>query len=47
MYVGEDRSHTELREKILSIPIKPGVKAGTEIVFPEEGDQNPMQISGK
>jgi len=34
-------------EKILTIPIKPGLPAGTKIVFLEEGDQGPSKISGK
>lgn len=46
-YISEDQTKTEIREKILTIPIKPGIRPGTEIVFPEEGDQNPAYISGK
>lgn len=46
-YTDEQRVKTEIREKILTIPIKPGIRPGTHIVFPEEGDQNPAQISGK
>lgn len=46
-YISEDKVRTEVREKILSIPIKPGIRPGTQIVFPEEGDQNPAQISGR
>ncbi|XP_033208882.1 dnaJ homolog subfamily B member 13-like [Belonocnema kinseyi] len=42
--VGDDKSNTVLREKILSIPIKPGLPVGTKIVFPEEGDQGPTKI---
>ncbi|XP_012267290.2 dnaJ homolog subfamily B member 13-like [Athalia rosae] len=37
-------STTVLREKILTIPIKPGLPSGTEILFPEEGDQGPTKI---
>lgn len=44
-YTSPDQSKTKVREKILSIPIKPGIPAGTEIVMPEEGDQNPTQLS--
>lgn len=40
-FVDEKQTRTEIREKILSIPIKPGIRPGTEIVFFEEGDQNP------
>lgn len=46
VFVSEDESRTEIREKILTIPIKPGIKPGTEIVFPEQGDQNPTHIPG-
>lgn len=45
--VGDDKSTTLSMEKILTIPIKPGIPAGTKIVFPEEGDQGPMKIPGK
>ncbi|XP_066583813.1 dnaJ homolog subfamily B member 13-like [Prorops nasuta] len=31
-------------EKILTIPIKPGILTGTRIIFPEEGDQCPKKI---
>ncbi|XP_022914225.1 dnaJ homolog subfamily B member 13-like [Onthophagus taurus] len=44
-FMGPDKIQTEVREKILSIPIKPGLRRGTEIVFPEEGDQNPAHIA--
>lgn len=43
-FFGEDQTRTEVREKILCIPIKPGIRPGTEIVFSEEGDQNPTHI---
>ncbi|XP_011639483.1 dnaJ homolog subfamily B member 13-like [Pogonomyrmex barbatus] len=42
--VGDDKSTTSSMEKILTIPIKPGIPAGTKIIFPEEGDQSPMKI---
>ncbi|XP_011866244.1 PREDICTED: dnaJ homolog subfamily B member 13-like [Vollenhovia emeryi] len=42
--VGDDKSTTLSMEKILTIPIKPGIPAGTRIVFPEEGDQGPTKI---
>lgn len=38
--VGEDKATTELKEKILTIHIKPGLPSGTEIAFPEEGDRS-------
>jgi len=43
----DDKSMTSSMEKILTIPIKPGIPAGTKIVFPEEGDQSPIKIPGK
>lgn len=46
VYINEEKSQTEVKEKILTVPIKPGVTAGTEIMFPEEGDQSPAQIPG-
>ena len=46
-YTSQKKTKTEIMEKILSIPIKPGLKLGTKIVFPEEGDQNPAHIAGK
>lgn len=45
--VGDDKSTTLSMEKILTVPIKAGIPAGTRIVFPEEGDQGPTKISGK
>ncbi|XP_060533905.1 dnaJ homolog subfamily B member 13-like [Cylas formicarius] len=40
-YVDARRDRTEPREKILTIPIQPGLRAGTEIVFADEGDDDP------
>lgn len=45
--VGDDMSMTVPTEKILTIPIKPGIPEGTRIVFPEEGDQGATKIPGK
>lgn len=45
--VGDDKTKTVTKEKILTIPIKPGIPTGTRIVFPEEGDQGPTKIPGK
>ncbi|CAL7934854.1 unnamed protein product [Xylocopa violacea] len=42
--VGDDKSKTVVKEKILTIAIKPGIPTGTRIVFPEEGDQGPTKI---
>ncbi|KAI0981960.1 hypothetical protein GJ496_007765 [Pomphorhynchus laevis] len=33
-----------MEEKVLTIDVKPGWKAGTKITFPKEGDQNPNTI---
>lgn len=44
VYTNAEKAQTEVREKILTIPIKPGVSAETKLVFPEEGDQHPNQI---
>lgn len=44
---GDDKSTTMSMEKILTIPIKPGIPAGTRIVFSEKGDQRPTKIPGK
>lgn len=38
---------TALEEKILSIPIMPGMPSGAKIVFPEEADQGPTKIPGE
>ncbi|XP_076182245.1 dnaJ homolog subfamily B member 13 [Ptiloglossa arizonensis] len=42
--VEDDKSRTVTKEKILTIPIKPGIPSGTRIVFPNEGDQGPTKI---
>lgn len=34
------QGHSILEEKLLTITVKPGWKAGTKITFPREGDQN-------
>lgn len=47
VFVNQEKTVTEIREKILTIPIKPGIKPNTEIVFKEEGDQNPAYIPGR
>lgn len=42
-----DDGHTSsIRDKILTIIVKPGWKAGTRITFPKEGDQGPNNIPG-
>ncbi|KZC05660.1 DnaJ like protein subfamily B member 13, partial [Dufourea novaeangliae] len=42
--VEDDKSRTVTKEKILTIPIKPGIPTGTRIVFQREGDQGPTKI---
>ncbi|CAH1114317.1 unnamed protein product [Psylliodes chrysocephalus] len=44
VFTNAERTTTEVKEKILNVPIKPGIKAKTEIIFPDEGDQNPATI---
>ncbi|KAK7864309.1 hypothetical protein R5R35_009563 [Gryllus longicercus] len=41
---GKNSNNTEMREKVLSVPIQPGIPSGTTITFPEEGDQGPTII---
>ena len=46
--VMNDDGHTSsIRDKILTINVKPGWKAGTRITFPKEGDQGPNNIPCK
>ncbi|XP_043269384.1 dnaJ homolog subfamily B member 13-like [Venturia canescens] len=40
----ENEAETVMREKILTVPIQPGIATGTQITFPEEGDQGPSKI---
>ena len=43
--VMNDDGHTSsIRDKILTIQVKPGWKAGTRVTFPQEGDQGPNNI---
>lgn len=46
VFANDERVDTVLRDKILAIPVKPGLATGTEIVFAEEGDQGPSRIPG-
>lgn len=39
-----DQRSTHLEDKVLTIDVKPGWKAGTKITFPREGDQSPNTI---
>lgn len=39
-----DRRSTRSEDKILTIDVKPGWKAGTKITFPREGDQTPNNV---
>lgn len=33
-----------LREKVFTLSLPPGIRAGSEFCFPEEGDQGPTKI---
>jgi DnaJ-class molecular chaperone len=39
-----DGRTTSVEDKVLTVRIKPGWKAGTKITFPKEGDQSPNSI---
>ena len=39
-----DGQSSRMEEKVLTIDIKPGWKAGTKITFPKEGDQTPNNV---
>ncbi|KAL2717067.1 dnaJ subfamily B member 13-like isoform X2 [Vespula squamosa] len=45
VFVDCNKTKTELKEEILTIPIKPGIPTGTKIVYPEMGDESPSKIS--
>lgn len=42
--MNEDGHTSSIRDKILTIHVKPGWKSGTKITFPEEGDQGPNSV---
>jgi len=42
--MNEDGHTSSIRDKILTISVKPGWRAGTRITFPQEGDQGPNNI---
>ena len=44
--MNEDGHTSSIRDKILTINVKPGWRAGTRITFPKEGDQGPNNIPG-
>uniref|UniRef100_A0A3Q4BLU1 J domain-containing protein n=1 Tax=Mola mola TaxID=94237 RepID=A0A3Q4BLU1_MOLML len=44
MVMNEDGNTSSIKEKILTIEVKPGWKDGTKIIFPREGDQGPNNI---
>lgn len=44
--MNEDGHTSSIRDKILTINVKPGWKSGTRITFPKEGDQGPNNIPG-
>ncbi len=37
--MNEDGCTSSIKDKILSIDVKPGWKEGTRVIFPKEGDQ--------
>ncbi|KAI4491050.1 hypothetical protein M0802_010467 [Mischocyttarus mexicanus] len=45
VFVDCSKTKTECKEEILTIPIKPGILEGTEIIYPEMGDQCSSKIS--
>lgn len=45
-FCDETRTKTELRDRILVVPIRPGIKTGCRILFPGEGDRGPTKIPG-
>ncbi|XP_039600208.1 dnaJ homolog subfamily B member 13 [Polypterus senegalus] len=42
--MNEDGHTSSIKDKILTIDVKPGWKKGTKITFPKEGDQGPNNI---
>ncbi|XP_011305046.1 dnaJ homolog subfamily B member 13-like [Fopius arisanus] len=44
VFADAEKTFTKIEEKIFTIKIEPGLKTGTKIVFPEEGNQNPTTI---
>lgn len=42
--MNEDGHTSSIRDKILTINVKPGWRAGTKITFPKEGDQGPNNV---
>lgn len=44
--MNEDGHTSNIRDKILTINVKQGWRAGTKITFPKEGDQGPNNIPG-
>ena len=44
--MNEDGYTSSIKEKILSIAVKPGWNEGTHVTFPEEGDQVSPDIRG-
>ncbi|CAG5131340.1 unnamed protein product [Candidula unifasciata] len=42
--LNQDGRTTKTEDKILTVDIKPGWKAGTKITFPKEGDQTPHNV---
>ncbi|XP_015179990.1 PREDICTED: dnaJ homolog subfamily B member 13-like [Polistes dominula] len=45
VFVDCTKMKTEIKEDILTIPIKPGILTGTKMIYPEMGDQSSTKIS--
>lgn len=45
-FIDDSQTTTKIGEKILTIPIKPGLSVGTEFIFKEVGDQGHSIIPG-
>lgn len=43
--MNDDGCTSSIRDKILTVAVKPGWKEGTRITFPKEGDQGPNNIA--
>lgn len=43
-FVNEMKGETHIKERWINVPFKPGTASGTNIRFPEEGDQGPGRI---
>ncbi|XP_063976027.1 dnaJ homolog subfamily B member 13-like isoform X2 [Diachasmimorpha longicaudata] len=44
VFADSEKTFTKMEEKIFTITVDPGLKTGTKIIFPEEGDRSPNTI---